>query len=439
MAASVRVGNKKPRIFYGWFIVIAGIILLSLGYGSRYSYSVFFPTVVAEFGWHRDLAGSILSFHLICYGLTAPLSGFLVDRIGPKKSMLIGSIIMTLGMALSGLSTKPWHFYVTFGLLAGFGLCLVASVPLTVVVRNWFERRRGTAISLFFFGEGVAYAWYPAVVWLIDALGWRKAISLEGLIVGAVFIPLVTIVMVSRPELKGLHKDGLDPAQATPDQLDREERRIIDRAWADQDWSLGRALKTWRFYMICITSFSIWGLSHHVLVTHQIALAIDAGYERMYASAVISIGGVTFALGCLLGTLSDKIGREWSVTLGTVLEVTGIAAAMAITDTSAPWLLYYYAIAFGLGFGICVPVVAAAATDLFQGPRAGATIGAIWVSFSLGGALGPWLGGWMFEVSGNYQTAFGVAALACLIGCLTLWLAGPRRVRLAPGRVKGLA
>ena len=434
-----RTAPPKPgRIFYGWYIVASGFALLSLGYGTRYSYSVFFPSVIEQFGWPRDLAASILSLHLICYGLTAPLAGFLVDRVGPRRSMLSGAVLLSLGMILSGFSQNPWHFYLTFGLLAGVGLCLLASAPLTVVVRNWFERRRGTAISLLFLGEGLAYACYPAVVWLIRTFGWRRAISLEGVIVAAVFIPLLWLVMESRPENRGLTKDGLSPGEENDRERDRlEALRVVDREWAAQDWSLLRAVKTLRYFLVCFSSFCIWGVGHHILVTHQIAFALDAGYERLYASSVISLGGPAFGLGCLASVVSDRIGREWSMTLGTLISVSGILALVLIRDVSAPWLLYYYALAFGFGFGICVPMVAAVATDIFQGPHAGATIGSVWLSFAMGGALGPWLGGRFFEVFKGYGEAFVLAAAIQTLGCGAVWLAGPRQVRLVPGRARG--
>ncbi len=433
---SQTVPPKPGRIFYGWYIVASGFALLSLGYGARYSYSVFFPSVIQQFGWPRDLAASILSLHLICYGLTAPLAGFLVDRVGPKRSMLSGTVLLASGMILSGFSRTPWHFYLTFGLLAGVGLCLLASAPLTVAIRNWFERRRGTAISLLFIGEGAAYACYPAVVWLIQAFGWRKAISLEGVVVAAVFIPLLFLVMESRPENRGLVKDGLSAGGEDDQDRDRlEYLRIVDREWAAQDWSLLRAVRTCRYFLTCLSSFCIWGVSHHILVTHQIAFALDAGYGRLYASSVISLGGPAFGLGCLASVISDRIGREWSMTWGTLISISGIAAFVLIKDPSAPWLLYYYALAFGFGFGICVPMVAASATDIFQGPHAGATIGSVWLSFALGGALGPWLGGWFFEMFGGYQEAFVLAAGVQALGCGAVWLAGPRKVRLVPGRV----
>lgn len=430
------IPDRRP-VFFGWYIVSAGFILLSLGYGARYSFSVFFPTLALEMDWPRDLAASILSFHLMAYGCTAPFAGFLVDRIGPRRTMLCGTVLLATGLFLSGLAARPWHFFLTFGLVAGVGLCLLASVPLTVLLRNWFERKRGTAIALCFLGEGAAYAWFPAVVWIIDLLGWRRAMGLEGLVVAAVFTPLILAVMVANPGLKGQTRDGLDSGSRSSARTARlEKARIVDPVWAARDWSLGRAIKSGRFYLICVSSFAIWGLAHHIMVTHQIAFAVDMGHSRLYASAVMSLGGPAFCVGCLVSLASDRFGREWPITVGSLLAIVGILALLLVEGAGRPWLLHFYAIFFGIGFGMCVPLVAASTTDIFQGPGAGATIGAVWFCFAMGGALGPWLGGWLFEYFGNYDAAFIVAAVAQAAGCLAVWLAAPRKVRLAPGLIR---
>jgi MFS family permease len=155
--------KKQNVIFYGWFIVAAGVLSYALGYGARYSFSVIFPALLTEFGWPRDTTAIMLSVHLLVYGFVAPLAGNLVDRIGPRKTMASGTILLSMGLTLSGLCSQPWHFYLSFGVLTGAGLCLIGAVPFTTVLRNWFETKRGLAFSLLFFGAGAAFAWYPAI------------------------------------------------------------------------------------------------------------------------------------------------------------------------------------------------------------------------------------------------------------------------------------
>jgi sugar phosphate permease len=151
--------EKRPLIFHGWLIVAVGAVSHALGYGSRYSFAVIFPTLLEAFQWPRDTTAAILSFHLLVYGFVAPAAGGLVDRIGPRKTMVFGTIVLALGLALSGRASEPWHFYVTFGALTGGGLCLIGAVPFTTVLRNWFERKRGLAFSLMFLGSLRLSSW----------------------------------------------------------------------------------------------------------------------------------------------------------------------------------------------------------------------------------------------------------------------------------------
>ncbi|MGD9043231.1 MAG: MFS transporter [Desulfobacterales bacterium] len=428
--------QKSSYIFFGWYIVAAGMLIQGLGYGSRYSFSVFFPTLLDQFGWPRDLGASILSTHLLFYGLTAPLAGAVVDRFGSRKTMLTGTILLASGLILSRWGQMPWHFYLTFGVLCGIGLCLLGAVPLTMVIRNWFERRRGIALSLVFFGTGIAYACYPAVAWLIDTFGWRKAYTIEGLIVTAVFMPIIYLILVYHPRQKGLTRDGLVQGEDNSTIIERERRRVVDPDWTGREWTLSQAVKTYRFWLLCLTTFTLWGVGHHIIVTHQIAFAIDVGYDRLYASAVLSLSGWMFCLGALSSMISDRIGREATITIGLAAVISSTIVLLMIKDAERHWMLYYFAIAFGYGFGMCAPVVAATVTDIFQGPRVGATLGFIWFSFSIGGTIGPWIGGILFELSDNYRLAFITSGVLFCLGGWAVWMAAPRKIRLVPGKIR---
>lgn len=117
------------------------------------------------------------------------------------------------------------------------------------------------------------------------------------------------------------------------------------------------------------------------------------------------------------------------MTIATLIGISGILVLTLVEDTSQPWMLYYYAAALGFGIGMTIPTIAASATDIFQGPKVGAIIGFVWFSFAVGGSIGPWLGGWVFEATGNYLPAFLVAMVLFAVSCIAIWLVGPRRVR----------
>jgi len=428
--------KKDPFIFYGWIIVAAGILSYALGYGSRYSFSVIFPSLLAEFQWPRDLTASVLSSHMLVYGLVAPVAGSLVDRIGPRKTMAFGAVLLSLGLAFSGMGTAPWHFYLSFGVLTGAGLCLIGAVPFTTVLRNWFERKRGLAFSLLFFGVGGGFASYPGIAFLINYFNWRNTFLIEALIITGVLLPVLILTVRYHPREKGLFVDGAIDADETFSPTEKTFPLVTNREWAAINWTLPKAVKTSRFWMLCLSTFCLWGVVQHIMVTHHIAFAMDLGYSKIYASSILSLFGALFACGSLAGFVSDWIGRESAITTSTLIGISGILALMFVNDISQSWMLYYYAITFGFGMGMTGPVIAASVTDIFQGQRVGAVIGCVWFSFAIGGCIGPWLGGWIFELTHSYQAAFIVTLSLYAVGCAAIWLAAPRKVRIVPGRIR---
>jgi MFS family permease len=416
-------------MFYGWYITIAGLVSYTLGYGARYSFSVLFPALLEEFKWPRDATAAMLSVHILAYGLVSPIAGYLVDRTGPRKTMVCGASILSLGLILSCWGNNLWHFYLSFGVLSGAGLCLMGSVPFTTVIRNWFERKRGLALSIIFCGAGMGFIFYPPIAWLIDSLGWRGTFLIEGIVLGAIMIPLIVWVVRYHPEEKGLVQDGTDSCEGVIRKKSETVVQILDPEWARVEWTVAKAVKTKRFWFMALTTFSLWGVMEHILVAHHVAYAIDAGFPRIYASSVLSLFGILFAFGSMAGLISDRIGRELTITIGTVVGISAIIVLMLIKDASQPWMLYYYSLALGVGIGITAPTIAAAVTDIFQGPKVGFVIGWIWLAFAVGGAIGPWFGGWLFEIYGNYFLAFLVAIILYVLACVAVWLAAPRKIR----------
>lgn len=427
--------KKHPLIFHGWLIVITGIASYSLGYGARYSFSVIFPALLEEFQWPRDITAAMLSVHMLSYGIVAPVAGAMVDRVGPRKTMVSGTLILAVGLALSAMGSKPWHFYLSFGIISGSGLCFIGAVPFTTVIKNWFDRQRGLAFSCLFFGAGGAFIWYPAVAYLINKVRWQGTFLVEAIVLTGFMLPLVLFLVRYHPRDKGLLPDGLLAEEKDSRASEKAQLLIMDKDWVSREWTLFTAAKTGRFWLLCLSTFSLWGIMEHIMVAHHVAFAIDMGYSKTFASSVLSLFGILFALGSLAGLVSDRIGREWTMTIGTIVGISGIFVLTLVKDDSQTWMLYYYAVALGLGLGMTSPTIAAAATDIFQGPKVGAIIGFVWFSFSMGGTIGPWLGGWIFEFTDSYVVAFIVAMVLFAVSCGAIWWAAPRKVRRIRGKL----
>ncbi|GAH36067.1 unnamed protein product, partial [marine sediment metagenome] len=143
--------------------------------------------------------------------------------------------------------------------------------------------------------------------------------------------------------------------------------------------------------------------------------------------------GFTMMIGNLSGFISDRIGREVTYTVATIGIIIGVCALMLATP-SLPWLLYLYVIFFGIFFGVGTPTVCSSLADLFSGKHYGAINGFLILGFGIGGAIGPWLGGYIFDVRGSYTLAFLAVIVAQGLSCIFIWLAAPRRVRLVAGK-----
>ena len=428
--------SKHSRFYYGWIIVIVGILTMSLAYGVRYSFSVIFSSLLEQFHWPRDATAAILSFHIRAYGVSAPIAGILVDRIGPRKTMSIGAILLASGVAASSFGNVLWHYYLSFGLLGGMGLGFIGTVPFIRVITNWFVNKRGLALSLFFFGAGGQHIIYPLVAVMIEKLGLRGTFLAESFVVIGFLLPCIIVFIRYHPREMGLSPDS-NIKNETSSQISQQiVNDVLDKAWVATDWTLTRAIKTYRFWLLCFCAFSVWGITEHLLLAHHIAFAEDVGYSKLYASSVLALFGVMMSIGALGGTISDRLGREVAFSISTVLGVSGIVIISQITDMSQPWMLYAYSVCFGLGIGMSIPVLAASVTDLFQGKNAGGAIGFVWFAFAVGGGIGPWLGGVIFEISGSYTVAFTISIIMFIAGCIAVWLAAPRQVRIVAGRVK---
>jgi MFS family permease len=343
--------------------------------------------------------------------------------------MIFGTVFLALGLAISAGGNEPWHFYLTFGVLSGAGLCLIGSVPFTTVIKNWFERKSGLALSLLFFGVGAGFACYPAVAALINWVSWRGTFLIEAMIVAAALAPLIILIVRYHPKDMGLSPDDASESTITPLSRGHGPLEVSNQAGAAVDWTLGKAARTLRFWLLCLSTFCVWGIVQTLMAAHHVVFAVDMGYSSTHASSVLSLFGIMFACGCLAGIASDWIGREPTMTIGTLIGISGIFVLTFITGPSRPWMLYYYAITLGFGQGMTVPTIAASILDIFRGPRVGAIIGSVWFSFSVGGAIGPWLGGWIFEVNRSYLLAFILAMVLYAVGCAAIWGAAPRNIR----------
>lgn len=404
---------------------------MALLYGTRHSFSVFFPPILGEFGWSRGSTALMLSLNILVYGLVAPIAGSLGDRWKPRRIMPIGITIVGLATAGCAFATELWHFYLLFGILMPVGTAFSGWPLIGPALANWFTKRRGLVLGLGQLGGGISFTYGMFVEFVISQLGWRYAYFVIAGIVAAVLLPLYLFLFHYRPENKGLKAYGTNELTGAQN-LTTEIAGV--RNSGNNDWTLGRALKSYQLWFLVLTQSLYWGMGCYLVLAHQVKFAEDAGYSSTFAASIFALFGIFMAIGQLSAAVSDWIGREKTVTLAAILSISALVALVLVEDTSQPWLLYVYAIGFGYGAGLSSPAIFAGTADLFHGRHYGAISGLILTGFGIGGAIGPWLGGYIYDITGSYISAFLFSMVCFGIAVITFWIAAPRKgARLQAG------
>src|SRR5437899_1887764 len=188
-----------------------------------------------------------------------------------------------------------------------------------------------------------------------------------------------------------------------------------------RDWTLAEAIATPHFWLL-FTVYLCTGLGSFFVSLHQLAFAVDAGFDKLYAASVLGFGAFLAVGGTIVtGTVSDYIGRELSAILAYAVSIVGVICALFITGPQHAWLLWLHACFFGLTWGARGPTITAKTADLFPGPNLGTILGVITVGTGIGSAVGAWGAGWIFDVSGSYRLAFLASIASYLVGCIAFW------------------
>jgi MFS family permease len=442
--------DKANRIYYGWVIVAASFLVIVPTTPLFSSFSIFQASILDEFHWERGSFAIAFSIYLLVSGIATPYAGGLIDRFGPRRVMPIGALITALALMLASRSSALWHFYVAYVLMAA-GSSLLQIVPLTALIANWFVRYRGTAIGIVNTGSGVGQsALLPGINLFVSNIGWRHTYLWFGLTILIIPTTLIWLFLYRRPEDRGLSIEdesgrrgeaGAKPetGEENPGQGKQSGRHrkmvILDKEWAETDWTLRKARRTFRFWALglALAFFAIGSL----LIALQLPTYLkDKGYSAIIVASVISLQGVINIVGEFAGgLLSDRIGREKTLTLGLLSFGAGIVVLNLAGGVNSPTLVYAFTIFYGLGQGIAPPTLMISASDLFQGKNFGKILGLVFLGGYFGGAIGAWLSGSLIDLTGAYQVNFLASGLAMLISVTLIWKARPggvRQVRRVP-------
>jgi len=397
-----------------WTIVGVSTAVNALAWAARSTFALFFVAMLEEFAWGRGPTALGYSLSWLGFVGFAPVAGWLSDRWDTRRVVMGGGVILGLALALTGQVASLAQYYLCFGMLGAAGIAAML-IPSTTIVTRWFVRSRGTAMGVLSAGgPGSAVVFFPLVAWLIALLGWRMALVAFGGIVAAATVSLALLYR--------------EPPTGGDDEAPRAQAASADAKPADATRTLGeartlrralRSLELWAAF--AMTALGVIGFQ--IMATHQVAHAVDRGFPRPTVVWLFSLGAGCMMAGNLAGGwLSDRVGRGWVFVLGTVVAILGIACLAVMRGPEDILLLVLYTVS-GFGFGMRIAQLAAIPADVFAGPHLGAILGVVQAGGGLGGAIGPFLGGWLFDVTGSYRLAFLAAAVAVAGSAVAAWLA----------------
>ena len=299
----------KPRIHYGWLVVVVSFITLSLVSPIGTTFQLFYRALKDQYHWSHASISGIYGLHQFLNGAISPLVGWLLDRYGPRRMMPVGALILGLGLALSSQINALWQLYVTFGIVTALGVAMLQSVPNTAVISNWFIRNRGTAIGLALSGSGLGQLWLtPTTQWLILHLGWRITFLLSALLISIVPTVLILMFMYHKPSDK-----GLVPYGETEEENQKVKRKVItiDKEWAETVWTASRAVHTYRFWAMATMTF-IFSFGYFLIAAQLFVLTQEFETfqtQSVFVALIIGAQGLNKGAAKFMGgMMSDHLG-----------------------------------------------------------------------------------------------------------------------------------
>ena len=396
--------QNPPRFHYGYVIAVAGLVIMMAMFSTRYAFGVFLKPVQAEFGWSRAMISGAFSLSMIMEGLVGIVMGGLTDKVGPRIVLTVCGSFVGLGCLLISQITAGWQLYLFFGIMIGTGMS-GAWVPLTGTIARWFFQRRGTMTGFVLSGVGVSGLITPPVAnWLISSFEWRRAFAVMGL---AVFVIIVLVAQLLRrdPSQMGQVPYGSNMA-GSPNSCSK---------YREKGFSLKEALLERQFWIV-IPMLFCFGFCMFTTIVHMVPHATDINTSAASAARLLAvIGGIAIVGRLILGSVADIIGSRNIFVIGFTLMS---AAFFLLAPARELWMLYVFAVTFGFmqgGMGASESLLVA---DIFGLKSFGLIYGVAGCSFTLGAATGPWMAGFLFDLTGNYQPVFIACAVVGILGLI---------------------
>ncbi len=397
----------RPRIFYGWWIV--GACFFIAFYVSSvifYGFTVFFEPLVREFGWSYTQISFASSLRGLEMGIISPLIGFLVDRFGSRRLLLVGTITVGIGLILLSYTQSLLMFYGAMVFIAFGGGGCTSVVTMTAVAR-WFRKDIGKALGIMSAGFGASGLMLPLIVWLVDAYGWRSALVFLGLGMWILGIPMALIVRDS-PEQYGCLPDGAS-----------SDGPVI----RDDSQAVGSLMTIWEMLkdrsLLCLNlAEALRFMVLAAVVTHIMPYLSNTGIPRSTAGIIAAAIPLVSIIGRFaFGWLGDVFDKRYVTSLAFCLMAIGVFALPFVHMKSG---LALFLLSFPAGFGGITVLRGTILREYYEASTFGTMMGIMMGFAAAGGIIGPTLTGWAFDTFGNYQLVWFAFSLLLFLAIVLI-------------------
>lgn len=387
-------------IYYGWVIVAVGAILLGVSFGICYSFGVFLSSLQAEFSINRATTSSIFSLYLFLVGIFSIWGGRFCDRFGPRIVVLGMGIVSGLSLVLTSQVLFAWQLYFTYSVLLSLGTGAMYIVMMSTASR-WISDHRAGALGIIGAGSSLGtVAMAPFSAWLILSYQWRNAYLIMGIVAWMTIIPLSLLLKKSSTE-SGPHPDG-------ETFLDAPGAMYVKSI----DLPIGSVMKTRHFRLLFFSWFS-YSLCLYMVMGHIVPSIEDLGIAPFRAAAVLSLMTVASIPSRLIaGFVADRVEKR-KVIIGSALLIA--ISMLWLSWADQMWKFYLFAVMFGVAYGGIDPPLVALVGDAFGLSKVGQVMGVLMISWGIGSAVGPYIGGLSFDFAGTYRLAFLSGGLIILL------------------------
>jgi MFS family permease len=395
------------KVQYGWVMVAIGALMSCVAVGTMMSLAVFLQPITQATGWSRAGVSGAMTLNFLIMGAAGFGWGALNDRYGTRPVVLAGAVLLGLGLTLASRAASQTQFLLAYGLLIGVSAGAFF-VPMMTAVSAWLPSRRSLAVSLVSAGMGVApMTISPFAAWLLTSYDWRVAQLTIGVLVWVLLIPAA--LFVRQPPRGEAHAERADAAGERP-------------------MGVGEALRSTPFIVLAATFFACCA-THAGPIFHTISYALICGIPTVAAVSIYSLEGLAGLGGRIVfGLAGDRFGARRVLMAGLIVQAFA-AGSFAFANRLGEF--YAVAAVFGFAYGGVMPLYAVLARDYFGQQIMGTVLGAAAMVSSLGMALGPWLGGWIFDTFGSYAPLY-IYSFAIGLGAAAIALAFPQpRLRTA--------